>query len=260
MLPERFAAAALHVVTCLALVAGPMDPAAAAGQDAPRPWRAEGELGGAAFFGNTSAMTLTARTALALADSVRELSADGGYTYGQATDRDGDAFVNKRSWAVGLTFDHHPLERWSPFAFGRLESSLEQRIDLRYNLGAGGKYTLVNNPTSMVDLSLAMLGERTVPAGDVAEPATLLRWSGRLRARRTIAGERLTLASETFWKPRVDEIDEFTLISSSSVAFVLTDRISLKLSFLDSYDSEAKARGARSNNDGQVVLSVLSKL
>ena len=230
----------------------------AQGQSPARPWRAAGELGGAAFFGNTSAVTLTARAAVALADSVRELSADGTYTYGQATDRDGDSFMNKRSWAVGLTFDHHPLERWSPFVFTRLESSLEQRIDLRSNLGLGGKYTLVNNETSAVDMSLALLGERTDPADQVAEPILLLRWSGRLRGRRMLVGGRLTLASETFWKPHVTELEEFTLTLSSSVAFVLTDRVSLRISFLDSYDSEARERGARSNNDGQVLVSVLS--
>jgi hypothetical protein len=235
-------------------------PLAARAQSPERPWRAELELGGAAFFGNTSQITLTARSSAALADSVRELSLDGSVTYGEATDPAGDSFVNKRSWSLGLTYDRYPEERWSPFVLGRLESSFEQRIEVRANVGAGAKYTIASGEGRALDVSWALLGERSDPLGAAVASETLLRWSGRLRGRKSLAGERVTLQSETFWKPALDRMGDFTFTSANSIAFVLTDRVSLKASFFDRYDSGAEGRGARSNNDGQVVLTVLGAL
>lgn len=221
-------------------------------------WKAEAELGGAFFFGNTSAITLTTRTAASVADSTREIAVDGVFTYGEATDPEGISFVNKRSWAAGMTFDLHPFARVSPFALVRIESSFEQRIDQRYSLGAGAKLTVLNEEASELDVSLAMLGDRLQPRGTEVEADTRLRWSGRLRGRRELAGGRVTLSSVTFYRPLVEEMENFTLTSTNSAAFVLSDRISLKVSFVDNYDSQAEERGARSNNDGQVLITILS--
>ena len=49
----------------------------------------------------------------------------------------------------------------------------------------------------------------------------------------------------------------FTLTSRSSLAFQLSQRIGVQFSFVDSYDSEAEFRGARSNNDGQIFFGVV---
>ena len=220
----------------------------------------EGEVGVAVFFGNTSQSTITARVAAERVDSRRELAVDGLFSYGEATDTAGNDFVNKRLWAVGLSFTHAPLAAWSPFVFGRLESSYEKRIDLRYNLETGIRHTLVRDARSQIDVSLALLAERTSSTAGVTEPELLARWSVRLRARRELLEDRVSVGSETFCRPSLGGPGEFTLATTNTVAVQLNDRVSLRLTFLDNYDSEASGRGARSNNDGQLLFGVLSSL
>ena len=47
-----------------------------------------------------------------------------------------------------------------------------------------------------------------------------------------------------------------TFTSRNSIAFQLNTRIVVQLAFVDAYDTEAEARGARSNNDGQIFFSL----
>ena len=41
------------------------------------------------------------------------------------------------------------------------------------------------------------------------------------------------------------------------MAFQLSQRVGVQFSFVDSYDSEAEIRGARSNNDAQLFFGVV---
>lgn len=60
------------------------------------------------------------------------------------------------------------------------------------------------------------------------------------------------------YRPEFDAFDRFTLASTNSFSCSLSNNMSLKLTFIDSYDSQAEDRGAPSNNDGQVVFGLLS--
>lgn len=144
------------------------------------------------------------------------------------------------------------------------EGSLKRQIDSRISGGAGGRYRFVETEQARLDLSLAALLERTDSRLDETEspdvdPITVnTRWSVRLRARRILSGERLRFDLVTFYKPRIDRMADYTVQVTASTQYALTDIISLKLSLLDNYDSLAKDRGARSNNEGQLVFSVLA--
>lgn len=229
-------------------------------QTAARPWSAEGELGGTLFFGNRSSLTAATRLAAGWTDSTREVSVDASFGYGLTTDRDGDTFVSKRSWTVGSAYDHHPLDAWAPFAFVRLEGSYELRVDNRYDVGAGAKYTFLRTEDAKADVSGALLVERIDPAGPDAGNDALVRWSVRLRGRRSPGDGRIALESEVFVRPLFSHPSEFTLTSTSAAGLMLTDRITFKVSLVENHDSGAKQRGARSNHDGQLLLSVLAAL
>lgn len=225
-------------------------------------WATQAELGASVFFGNTSQTTFTTRLATESADSTKEIGLDGAFSYGEATDDEGEDFVNKRSWKVGASVDYHPFERVSPFVFGELESSFERRIDLRYNFGLGGKLLAHRSDRGRVDLSGALLGEKTnpahLPASSSVDDDLLARWSFRARARRSWQEGRLTFESQSSYRPQFDHWSDFTFTATSSLAFKLSEIVSLKVTFVDNYDSEAESRGARTNNDGQVFVSLLS--
>ena len=238
-----------------------LGPAALAAQDT---WQVEGEIAASLFFGNTDQATVSVRSGVAHADSLREVGLGGSFTYGEATDPEsGLDFVTRRSWTADASYDHRPLERWSPFLFGRIERSLEKRLNLRVEWGIGAKYTVVRSEQGQLDLSVGVLGERTdargVPVG-IEDPEVRARWSVRLRARRELAGGRVSFNSETFWRPQLDNAGVATASTTHSLAAQLTERVSLKLTLVDHYDSGAMERGARSNNDGQLLLGVLTAL
>jgi hypothetical protein len=60
------------------------------------------------------------------------------------------------------------------------------------------------------------------------------------------------------YNPKFQQLNNFTFQAESSVAFRLSEVVSLKLSVRDNFDNQAKSRGAVSNNDGRVLFSVLA--
>ena len=219
-------------------------------------WRATLQASASVLFGATSQQLAAGAGSIARADSALETDVALQFRYGQSRTEEGDRFVSARAWLAALSLDARPFATVSPFVFGRAEHALEKRIRLRASGGAGGKWTFARSPTGEASVSAALLGERTRALGDAA-PATesLLRWSLRLKTAHAV-GERVTVSHTSFWQPVVNDASRYLLLSTTVAAFGVTDRVSLTLSLVDNYDSEARARGARSNNDGQFLAGV----
>ena len=252
----RLASPRLFPSLCSALLLATLAfPAAVAAQEVG--WDVKGELSASLFFGNTQQSIVTTHTNVSHADSTFELGTDARFTYGEARDGNGESFVSQRSWLGALSADFNPFATVSPFLLATVESSFERRIDLRYSAGAGGKLTMIRRPGAELSVSLALLGERSFFPDSVNDTPALVRWSARLKATREIS-DRVSLTHVTFYRPEVSALGRFTVTSNSSAAYKLNKITSLTLSFLDNYDSEATSRGARSNNDGQLVVGVLA--
>lgn len=220
-------------------------------------WDVKAEANASLFFGNTRQTTLGTRFAAGHADSTADVRLDGQFTYGEAETAEQRQYVAKRSWRTGATADYRPFARVSPFVLASIESSLEKRIDRRYSGGGGAKLLLLRNVRTVSDLSLALLSERSTlrDAAGLRIEETLARYSTRFRLDHKV-GERVTLSHETSYRPEVRAIDRFTFTSRTSVAFSMTSTLAFQGSFLDNYDSEARARGARSNNDGELLFGL----
>lgn len=224
-------------------------------------WDVEGEVGASVFFGNTEQVSVNTRAGIERGDSIFELAADVAFNYGEATDSDGLKYVNKRSWSSSVNVDYRPMSRVSPYFFANVESSYEKRLALRHSSGLGGRVQFFRSDRSRVDLSTAVLAERTRPRGEVnrEDDRTLARWSASLRVRRTFGDDRMTFESENSYQPVFNTLNDFTFKSKNSVSYELTSVIAFRFAFTDNYDSGAINRGARTNNDGQLVFSVLSR-
>ena len=221
-------------------------------------WSIENAISGSLFFGNTRQTLITTRSVVGHADSAFELKGSVRFTYGESSDENDDAFVSKRSWIGTLNYDHRPFARYSTFLISTLETSLEKRIDFRYDVGVGEKLTFVRTQTTRADVSVALLGERTyLPDTSPDDTETLLRWSVRGRYRRQM-NDRVRVSHETFYAPVANDFERFTITSTTSIAIRLARYADLDVSFSDNYDSEARARGARSYNDGQLVLGIVT--
>lgn len=225
-------------------------------------WEWNAELGASLFFGASSQTAVLFRSDYSLKSDHLEFSARGQYDYGEAEDDNGDSFVNKRAWLVGTELDYL-LGKWSPFLFVTSEGSLKQEIDLRVSGGAGVRYTFVDNDRTQFDVSVAGLWERTDPRfvqGEPDEVTSLARWSNRVRFSQKFAGDRGEYTFMSMYQPAFEDVSgDYTVDVETAVAFALNGTVSLKVSLVDKYDSQAVERGATENNDGRLFFSVLVK-
>jgi hypothetical protein len=251
---SRRAPAAVLVAGAV-LVAAPFASSAAQEGEKPRVWSGSAQINGSLFFGNNDQMILGARTSVGRADSTIEVSADLQTLYGAASTGDRPREVTKRLWLASLSSDWRPFAPTSPFVFATVESNLEKRIDARYSGGIGAKQTFVRTERTETSLSAAILAERTVPRDTTVRvpTETLARWSVRARGRHAF-GDRVRFSHVTFWQPSTERVSNFLIRSTTELEYRLNRTMGLTFSFIDSYDSEAKERGAQSYNDGQLLI------
>lgn len=253
-LPLLFLAAAAAVLSL---------PAPMAAQDEPpsRDWSIETELGGTLFFGNRKQSQVTTRTELGMRDSIVETVLDLRFTYGISTDDEGVTTVNRRSWIVDNSVDFRPGALWRPFLSVRVESALERRIDRRYQAGSGLKYDNRIDRDNRTEFSLAVLAERTrrrTSSGSTGdEEGDVGRLSSELRIRRTFFENRVGIDLQNAYRPVFDELGNFVLSSRNSLTFSLTEVVGLRFALRTEYDSGARDRGAETNYDGDVQVSIV---
>ncbi len=230
-------------LTSLILIAVP-----ASGQE--KSWSAKTELGANVFFGNTSQLAMTTSLAGTLERGSLGLAGRTNFAYGEASTSEGDNFVNKRAWDAALDVNFHPGSALNGFVRGK--------IDLRYNAGAGARYQFGSGDDTQAELSLAVIGEKTIPReGAGEEEGVVGKWSARFKLVRGAGGGRLRFESDTVYEPEASDLSVYTLTSRNSFALRLNERITVQLSFVDAFDTEAVDRGARSNNDGQLFFSLV---
>ncbi len=237
-------------------------PGVAGAQEAEEPlprWSLDSEAGASVFFGASDQTTVATKVKLTRTSALFQVENDLTYLYGEASDGEGVTFVNKRSWSVGSTLDYRGFSWLNPYGFGSVSSSLEKKIERRYKGGGGAKFTALESDVSTLDFALAVLAEKTIQSSPTdGESQVLARWAGEFGFRRTFSEERVVFETTGQYNPVFDQFANYTVEAGSSLAFKLSEIISLKLSVEDNYDSRAKARGAASNNDGRVLFSVLS--
>lgn len=213
------------------------------------------------FFGNTREWLVAGRSQLAYADSAVELHGEVRASYAESATDSGNTTVSARSWFGSLGVDLSPFATLSPFVLGSVETSLQARIARRYTGGFGGKLSFVRSTKNELSTSFALLWEQTraldgEPTDDLT--TSRLRWSARLQVKRQL-DERLRLTHVTFYQPSVREPEQFTVSSTSTLSLDLTKTLALVTTLQDNYDSEARKRGARSNNDGQLLLGLRAR-
>ena len=235
-------------------------PGSVSGQDAAPPdWTVESEVGASVFFGASDQTTVATKLAVARKGPRFELENALSYLYGEATDVEGNTFVNKRSWSAESNLDYRGFSRVNPYLFGSALSSLEKKIDLRLKGGSGAKVTALDSDVARLDFALAVLLEQTFKDTEGnGDEELLARWTGEASYKRSFSEERMVFQVKADYNPVFDQFENYTIEASASLSFALSRVVSLKLSVEDNYDSRAKDRGARDNNDGRVLVSLLA--
>jgi len=220
-------------------------------------WTREAELNGSFFFGNSTQRSAATRAGISRADSSFELSLGARFTYADVQNEDETRAVNRRSWEGATSLDWRPFATLSPFIFASVESSLEKQIDIRWGAGAGAKYVLLRDSVREHSLSVAALAEKTTPRTEIPDfnDDILARWSLRHRlSGKFVSG--ISYSSTTFYKPAFSDLSDYSISSVNSLGVALSTTLALTFSLVDTYDSQSRLRGARKNNDGQLLLGL----
>ncbi|MES2178249.1 MAG: DUF481 domain-containing protein [Gemmatimonadota bacterium] len=222
----------------------------------PPVWRARGQVNASLLFGATDQQLVGTQADLSRADSTIRLDARVQFRYGESADASGVRSVQARSWLGSLSADARPFALVTPFILGTIESSYEKRLAHRESGGLGVKWTPVRSSTANANFSAALLAEHTTstaaPATGVRTETSLARWSFRTKADRKI--DRASFSQATMYQPEFVDPSRFLLTSATQFAYALTAAFAVTVSLNDNYDSGARARGARSNTDGQLLL------
>jgi hypothetical protein len=221
----------------------------------------EGEVAGSYFFGNTRQTVASTRAQFERSDSGFTFRTGARFNYGELTQDVVGTTVNKRSWEAGANYDLRPYADFSPFVKALVESSLENRIQRRMSAGVGSRYNIVRTTATDVIFSLGAAGERTEPLVAAGAPAveatTLARGSSELRLRREFSPT-VGFTMETRYQPALTEPSDYTITSINTLKVRLARFAALTLTFRDNYDNQAVTRGARVNNDGEVLVGLLT--
>jgi len=251
-------------------VSCPTCPPAPASAPAPRDttWVRTGGISGNYLFGNREQAVLAARAGIQRRDrdSTLALRLDGSFLTSLSSRDDGSLGMDRRNWIVSANADYRPYARRSQFAFTSVEQSFELRIDQRISGGIGEKLTFVRDSVTRSDVSLGVLGERSVlpqaqDSGGAVRPtitASLARLSGRFRYQRLMTA-RVGFENVSWYRPELRTFNRYLASSSSSLTYALTKRTTMRLSLEHDYDSQARSRGARSNGNGNMMIGADSR-
>ena len=230
-------------------------------------WERTLELSGNYLYGNTEQAILSTRSSIVRNDSAVALRLDSRFLIG-VTARQGEGRVmDRRSWTVAGSVDFKQYAPQSQFIFGSIERSLELRIDRRLSGGIGHKVSFARDSSTRFDVSLGILGEQSVlpqapAAGDTTVlpslNTTLVRMSGRLRYRKALTA-RLGVEHTTWYRPELAAFNRYLASSVSSLSYAMSKKSHLQLSFQNDFDSLARSRGSRSNQNGQVLVGATTK-
>jgi len=222
-------------------------------------WTVETEVGASLFFGASDQATVATELGINRESQRFELQNDLSFLYGEATNSDGESSVTKRSWEVGANLDYQGFSWLNPYVFGSALSSLEKRIYRRFKAGSGAKLTVLDTEVSQLDFATAILVEQTISSEDESSQDEWLgRWTGQAKYRRSFSEERAVFEASFDYNPKFQQLNNFTFEAESSLAFRLSEIVSLKLSVQDHFDNQAKKRGAISNNEGRALFGVLA--
>lgn len=229
-------------------------------------WERTLELSGNYLYGNNDQVIVSTRAGVVRNDSTVQLRLDGRFLIG-VTDRESVGRVmDRRSWTISSSVDFRPYAAQSQFFFMSVERSLELRIRRRASGGIGHKVVIAQDSVTRFDVSLGVLGEQSllpqsVAAGQPPAPlltTSLVRLSGRVRFKRRFTS-RAGMEHTTSYRPDLASFTRYLATSVSAFSYSMGRGANMQVSLQNDFDSLARSRGARSNQNGQILVGASTR-
>lgn len=210
------------------------------GSDSGGPWSATAELSFTDASGNQDLSVLT--TGLDL-----ERAGTGPYGLQLALQARYGSSENTRifeNYKGEANIDLAPSsDRWSPFIHSTGERDVVNRLNLRFNSGAGVRYRLYRaDDQGDAALSLAMLYSYEALTNESApmESSHRARWSLQLDGRQEIR-DGVTVSHRTHFQPTHRELRDYLISTETTFKVLVTSRVALSISHELERDNEPPA-------------------
>lgn len=147
---------------------------------------------------------------------------------------DGESFVN--GGFQHLRYNKVINKGFRLEAFTQTQYNAVQRIDLRYLLGGGGRFTLFNTDSIMANLGTIFMYEYEDGRGDLGVEHAL-RMSTYLSFKIDFT-KNASISSTTYYQPKVWEFKDYRVSNESTFNIGISEKLSLKVIYTILYDSE----------------------
>lgn len=193
--------------------------------------------------GNVNTQLFTLRGDVSHVDSLFEVGFAGTFAYGEQ-----EELKNEQLLLGALTADLWPQDVISPFVVGAAEYNFQRRVDLRWQAGAGAKWTFWEDSLNTVSLSPAVLFDATTydPAAKLDDVRTA-RGSVRLKGKHLLLNSALVFSHLSFFEPSLSNGDDYRWNTLLILDIPVSKVVSLRTSFNSTFENIV-AEGKKKND------------
>ncbi len=208
--------------------------------------------------GNVDAIQISNDLTVTHRDSLLELSYSGGLDYAEQEDIKVQQYLSSR-----INADVWYDATWSPFVFASIEQNYQKAIDMRWQLGAGGKYTFWRDDDNTLSISAAIVRDQTnyIEGAGLDDIEGAARASIRLKGKHRLTEAGLTFQHVTYYLPSLDLIknNESDIRWNTDLKLLVPLASVLSLTVSYSYDFE-NISGDRAPADSELEVGLQLRL
>lgn len=200
--------------------------------------------------GNVETQLFTLRGDVSNVDSLIEVGLSGTFAYGEQDD------IKAEQQLLGtLTADLWPQDVISPFIIGAAEYNFQRRIDLRWKVGGGAKWTFWKDSLNTVSLSPAMLFDATLYDPDAKlDDVRTGRGSIRLKGKHLFLNSAVIFTHITFFEPSLSDSKDYRWNTLLVFDIPVSKMVALRTSFNSTFENIV-AEG-KEKNDSKLLFGL----
>jgi putative salt-induced outer membrane protein YdiY len=215
-------------------------------------WHGDIQVGTDLTFSERNRQVFNARSKLTYTKDRFKTILDYDMTYGRSRMEGADEWnvdANRMNGAIKTDFDL--AKKWYVYNLAGAGYDEIRRIDLRYEVGPGVGYHLIQRPTFLMNVEAGATYQDEERA-DGSELSTFYLRFGQNSVWKITP--RLTLDEKFEYFPRVSDFEMYRLRFEANLRYALLQNVFVSLSVIDTYDTQT-ATGVP-NNDLQIRSSV----
>jgi hypothetical protein len=198
-------------------------------------------VNGSWITGNVERLLISTNADLSHVGKSIGFKSSNSYLYGTIYKKETENDIFSRNF-----FYLHPRKRFYPYGMVWLQNSTRQQIDLRYQVGLGVTYGLVNTESNQLKISTTLTYEKThyngtnffIEPKDVdSNTVTNQRVTIRLLGNHMLIKRKFKLKYETWYQPAFNDVNNWRYYLNTSLEFPVSKHFSFRTALLYTHDN-----------------------